>query len=357
MRPHRSWTAWARRVRGSDRLRSSRFQHGGAGVRGVSSAVALEKGDVVVDVPQELSLTACSNGSQLLFGPQNAEGAPLDERRRLIGLLAAQRRLGASSTFAPYFEHMPSLDSYRASHPLFTSVANIYRFAPLPEVQAVIYLQSVKFQDFQAWQTFAQTKEPDARVKAAEDPHGAAELLGAARGVTFNDYDWAFASLLTRGFVVPPERQQRGDSCMFSMALEPGADDFNTDVSSKQNVRWGFDSKTGDFRVIAVRSVKPGKELLEPYTAVDDNEHLADHWGVDLSGNPHMVQPLGKAECKTLRSNLALIGMKPLAPRNGTLAAGEPACKPPAGETQGDIFCLFLRLAREHCRAVDPVFP
>lgn len=353
-----SWTAWSHLVHGIERLRYKEFQHDAARIRGVFSDTALKKGDTVLEVPAEMAFTACSQGSQVLFGPQSAAGAPLDERRRLIGLLAVQRQLGKLSTWAPYVKHMPSLDSYRANHPLFTSVVNIWRFSSLPEVQAAMFLQSVKFQDWEVWKSFVHTKELDARANAAKDPTSAAALVGAARKVTSADYDWAFATLLTRG-VIGGGYLPKGDGCMFSMALEPAGDDFNTDTQDKQNVKWGYDSKTGAFRVVASRAVARGKELLEPYTAVDDNEHLAGHWGVSLPGNPHLVQPMGKAQCLALRTNLLTAGVKPLpdAATGRTLAADEPACQPPAGETQVDNFCLLMRLSREHCRAVDPAFP
>lgn len=154
-------------------------------------------------------------------------------------------------------------------------------------------------------------------------------------------------------------------------ALEPLAEDVNTEVPELQNTAWDrVPAPSGGevFRLFTTRPVRAGEELLEGYASARDadNERMFTHWGMVLEDNPTRLKALDVEPCRTLaatlRKNLSSSSPAPalldrrFSRRPSRQERSVRACRPPSEEKQAGIFCAFLNLAREYCRA-DLSFP
>lgn len=339
------------------------FNHSGVMLRGAAASQDLKPGDVVLSLPESLSMSVESSEGVALFGKQSRKTPLKDSEEddvpgwlRLTTLLATEWHLGESSPWHEYIAHLPTLTEFRSFLPLFASDDLLKRFASLPLVQHVASYHTWIEEDWERWSAFIKN---DVQV-APLDSQDSRKVREAALKVTEDDLSWAFACVLTRAFSLAPT---------LPIVLEPLADDLNmaeTQPQDKNNIhwfrQWGTHSDDPVFELRATKAVKAGSELLESY-GDNDNDGLVAQWGFQLPGRSEDVEVLPAKDCESLASTIKASKMKSLPQAKGrrskaawgtnVMPARLSDCAPLAAEQQPAIFCALVRLARQHCRMHD----
>jgi hypothetical protein len=249
-------------------LAPAEFEHGGALVRGGAATEDLDPGQVVVRLPADVSLNPDASPLSAFFASGGGPQALLDQNEagapgflRLVASLAVEERLGSSSAWRDYIRHLPSAQDFRAFHPVFASEELTRRFSGLPLTAHIGQLHAWLQEDWNRWQAFLK--------KAPYHAEGdVAERWRAAAAVTHEDFSWAFAVVLTRGF-------GGSEGVMLPTELYPVADDVNTDAAWQQNAIWRRrrdGSGAVALELVATRPVRAGEELLMEYAAPGEDD-------------------------------------------------------------------------------------
>eukprot|EP00746_Dinoflagellata_sp_MGD_P016916 gnl/MRDRNA2_/MRDRNA2_138524_c0_seq1.p1 gnl/MRDRNA2_/MRDRNA2_138524_c0~~gnl/MRDRNA2_/MRDRNA2_138524_c0_seq1.p1 ORF type:complete len:398 (-),score=71.55 gnl/MRDRNA2_/MRDRNA2_138524_c0_seq1:108-1301(-) len=333
------------------------FNHSGMMLRGAAASKDLKPGDIVLSLPESLSVNVESSEGTSLFGKHlhgTSELKDLEEDDvpgwlRLTTLLATERVLGESSPWHSYIAHLPTLAEFRSFLPLMASDDLLHRFAVLPLVQQVAEYRKWMKEDWARWSAFI---EHEVRI-APVGSQRSRKVRRAALKITQDDLAWAFAVVLTRAFSLGPS---------MPIVLEPLADDLNmaqTWPHDENNIhwyrQWGTHSKDPVFELRATKAVKAGTELLESY-GDNDNDGLASQWGFLLPGKSLEVEILPEKDCESLAS--AIQESQEVYSKSRLRKAGRQidhptrsaVCIPPAREPQPIIFCTLAKLALQHFR-------
>lgn len=334
-----NWTAFANQVMGFSSVHGASFLHGDAEVRGVAASKDFKKGDVVLTVPAEMTLSKDNHALRRFFGNINVKDP--DSTWRLVSFLAVEKQLGSQSPWARFFEHLPTTDDFNKNHPLWGEKALLEKFVPIPLLHEIHNYQKMFKEDYRIWKRFvkAVNEKPSLFVNEKGLSNHVHLLRQAVPSVTKNDLFWAFTVVLTRGF-----------ETAHGTSLAPVADDFNTDLATHQNAQWHA-KPGGSVEIVTTHDVKSGDEILINYASKPiDNAKFAAVWGFDLVNNNVGVSRLGYEDCQALEDRLVWKAKKT------ALRTGRPtptqklgSCEAPAFEKQPGIYCTLLALAKEHC--------
>jgi hypothetical protein len=334
-----NWTMFANQVTGFTNVHGASFFHGDVEVRGVAASKDFKKGDTILTVPADLTLSKENEALRRFFGNINVKDP--DSTWRLVGFLAVEKQLGSQSPWARFFEHLPTADDFKKNHPLWGEAALLEKFIPMPLLHEVHTYQKMFKEDYRVWKRFvkAVNQKPDLFFAEKGLPNHVRLLRQAVPNVTKDELFWAFTVVLTRGF-----------ETAHGTALAPVADDFNTDLATQQNAQWHA-KPGGSIEINATHDVKQGDEILINYAnKPTDNAKFAAVWGFDLPNNNVGVSKLAFEDCQALEDRLVWKAKKT------ALRTGQPtktqklgSCVAPAFEKQPGIYCTLLSLAKEHC--------
>eukprot|EP00746_Dinoflagellata_sp_MGD_P069298 gnl/MRDRNA2_/MRDRNA2_28395_c0_seq1.p1 gnl/MRDRNA2_/MRDRNA2_28395_c0~~gnl/MRDRNA2_/MRDRNA2_28395_c0_seq1.p1 ORF type:complete len:564 (+),score=152.05 gnl/MRDRNA2_/MRDRNA2_28395_c0_seq1:81-1772(+) len=334
-----NWTAFASKVMGFSSVHGASFVHGDAEVRGVAASKEFKKGDTVLTVPAEMTLSKENHALRRFFGNINVKDP--DSTWRLVSFLAVEKQLGSQSPWARFFEHLPTADDFKKNHPLWGEKALLEKFVPIPLLHEIHNYQKMFKEDYRIWKRFvkATNQNPSLFVNEKGLSNHVRLLRQAVPSVTKDELFWAFTVVLTRGF-----------ETAHGTALAPVADDFNTDLATHQNAQWHA-KPGGSVEIVTTHDVKSGDEILINYASTPiDNAKFAAVWGFDLANNNVGVSRLGYEDCQALEDKLVWKAKKT------ALRTGRPtptqklgSCEAPAFEKQPGIYCTLLSIAKEHC--------
>lgn len=334
-----NWTTFANRVSGFANVRVASFVHGDVEVRGVAASKEFKKGESVLTVPADMTLSKENPVLRRFFGNINLQDP--DSTYRLVSFLAVEKQLGSQSPWARFFEHLPSADDFQKNHPLWGEKALLEKFVPIPLLHEIHDYQKMFKEDWRVWKRFvkAVNQKPALFVDEKGLPNHVHLLRQAVPNVTKDDLFWAFTVVLSRGF-----------ESAHGTALAPVADDFNTDLATRQNAQWHA-KPGGSIEVVTTHDVKQGDEILINYASKPiDNAKFAAVWGFDIANNNVGVSRLGYEDCQALEDKLVWKAKK-TALRTGRPAPTQKlgACVAPAAEKQPGTYCTLLAVAKEHC--------
>eukprot|EP00930_Biecheleria_cincta_P073576 TRINITY_DN60857_c0_g1_i1.p1 TRINITY_DN60857_c0_g1~~TRINITY_DN60857_c0_g1_i1.p1 ORF type:complete len:360 (-),score=34.88 TRINITY_DN60857_c0_g1_i1:287-1366(-) len=235
----RSETGWPETLG----LRS--FAHSKRKIRGIASTVAIEKGEVVLSIPQDRLI--CASGNTDLT-------------------LEIVRLKREESVFSVYLDSLPTLEDYTHWHPFYASPALLQRFSILPLVKRIRrQLQYVN-----------------------ESYHA----FGRDAGADWNTWQWAAHVVLTRNFGV------EGQHCMV-----PGADLLN--AAQTFNVNWNSSLQNRSdgkryFEMKAASGIRRGEEMATTYGIHRSNEELFWQYGFFMESNEDLITSLDPEECANI---------------------------------------------------------
>lgn len=334
-----NWSNFANQVSGFANVQTASFVHDGISVRGVAASKDLKKGDTVLEVQADLTLSKENSALRRFFG--NVKMEDPDSTWRLVSFVALEKKLGAQSPWAMFFQHLPSADFFKQNHPLWGEKALLEKFAPLPMLHEVHKYQKMFKEDWRIWKRFVKAVDQKPELFVAEKglPPHVRLLRQAVDNVTKDDLFWAFTVVLTRGF-----------STAHGTALAPVADDFNTDLAVQQNAQWHAEPG-GALKIFTTHDVKKGQEILLNYAGKPiDNEKFAAVWGFVFMKNNVGVSKLAFEDCQALDDRLVWKAKKTMLRTgyaNPTQKFGN--CVAPASEKQPGIYCTLMELVKEHC--------
>lgn len=218
------------------------FDHGRREIRGVASAKAFAKGEVILAIPEGRLICASTNTNLTL---------------------EVVRLKRQASVFSVYLDSLPTLEDYVHWHPFFTSPDILKRFEILPLVQNI-----------------------RARLQQVNASY---VEVGKASGADWDTWQWAAHVVLTRNFGV------EGKHC-----LVPGADLLN--AAHSFNVLWNATlQKHGDgqryFEMKALHDIRGGEEMATTYGAHRTNEQLFWQYGFFMENNTDLITSLDPRTC------------------------------------------------------------
>lgn len=323
------WDSFKVRVPGSAHLRNGEFLHGGILIRGLSAVSSMKTATEVLRVPAELVLSKDNPAVQKFYSDLDWEEGG-DPTWKLVAFLAASKRLGDQSRWAPYLAHLPKLHDFESFHPVWASEDLLHLFAPLPLLHDVREYRRRARTEWRQYEDFSQALEQRLADGLKSDEQTEA-LRKAALDVNEEDIRWAFTVVLTRGFGTPQ-----------GSALAPVADDLNTDSPFKLNVQW-HGQQDGSLQLVTTASVSKGDELLTSYSAgLRNNDEFAASFGFALANNADEVATLAPRVCASMATAVkSRYGSK--------TPSHSKKCVPPQAERQPAVFCTLLALAKEHC--------
>jgi len=296
------------------------FKHDAAQIRGLAAAADFQTGEVILSIPQTALLSVLNPQLRKDLLPATVLAKEDEAQPLLYGLVAAHRRLGKKSPFNPYLESLPSLDDFSKFHPLFAREELLEMFDEPLSAMARLRQEQVKGL-WSRWQKFN------------SHLNDSSPLYAAAIRATEDDFRWAYLNSVSRAFHV--QFNTTKSTLQETLAMVPVGDICNSD--SDLSATWVGSRKSVEepaWRLVALRPVKKGEELIIPYSPsveMYSNEDLAAEWGFALPGNPHRVWQVPKDDPRCKR------------------VAAMPS-SPPAKEPQPGIWRLFAALAVEHCQ-------
>jgi len=328
MRRLESLLRWAQdnSILGTDNLEVKYFAKGlgGSVVRGLALKNPVRRGDVVIKVPPHLLLWSEGNATKASFGAAGVAAAVLDDLtvpppvRLSAGLLAL--RDAHHPKWIGWLNSLPNLAEYRSYHPVTASEELLKTFHALPLAQLIARER--------------QTIEANRKIS---EQHG---------GKASNE-SWEWSQLVInsrcRGF--------SGGVAKKGVFLVPVADVINSGAKDQQNLVsiLGDPDKGESFEYQASVDIPAGTELVGDggdHTTADAEECFGS-WGflLDTKRRPVWIGPpmhLDRATCDSLSPVFGTTLFQPKPGEHGV-------CKPPAGELQKGVFCMFARLSRQHC--------
>lgn len=304
---------------GIDRVFVADFKHGDALIRGLAAATDLQRGEVILSIPQTALLSVLNPQLRKELLPPELLATDENKQPLLYGLVAAHRRLGQESPFAPYLSSLPSLEDFSKFHPLFARAELLETFDEPLSAMARLRQEQVKGL-WSRWQRFKLQLNKTS------------SLYAAAMDTVEDDFRWAYLNSVSRAFHV--QFNVSTTELKESLAMVPVGDICNSGL--ELTAAWVGSRKSVQepaWRLVALSPVRRGEELIIPYSPsveMYSNEDLAAEWGFALPGNPHKVWQVPKDD-----------------PRCQRVAA--MSSSPPAKEPQPQIWSLFASLEVEHC--------
>jgi len=318
------YLAWMRRdgakIRSS--VRVGLAAHGGVpGIRGLYVSESVPKNTVLISLPKALVMTVEAIGGPL----QTPEGCDKIKGFTQGTMWALEMKKGSASSFAPYFNSLPSLADLFSFHPMLADEDVQKEFSELPLIGIIrasndVFVRAIR-ECLENMKTLPQS--PVANVTLEEIVY--ANLVMAAR---------VFHGTSKADKWLP----------MFDMANTAGTH-LGTNLATKITKK-RIELKT-------TQEVPAGGWLFYKYSSMD-NEHHMEKYGIYLEDNERPLNTVAPCSCShALRK--ASFAMLDVASAPAAVASGlqAPRCRllkvAPDGQGQDALRCSLARLAWERC--------
>jgi len=322
-------------------LVGSATSHGGNTIRGVVSNVGLPVKEVLLKIPYKLWFVSDHFPDIHNASLDKVEGCgdmteQEHQRLKTAAALAVEARKGNGSFFHTWISTLPTLQDFKAFHPMLSGDHVIKDFGVTPPVQLALS-QQARDRDigwcFDSWKSMKGS--PIAHIEWEDD------------------MQLAFANVRTRTY-----------STAMGHAMIPGADLLNTGPGTSLNSDW--DVSKGIFSITLVSPAAERQEVYDVYCVACNNYRMLSIWGVYMEDNKNLVND-GSARFRSLncssrtwggRRTLRAVVEEALDVSDHGLVLAKnftsPRCKKEAlapQREQGPLRCSLARLTWEYCSA------